>query len=95
MMLKWSDVVESQRRRADEIARVDGRHEWRPRSPRLGARWVIAYRRALAWFGGVLVSVGCRLQTGYQAWTRSTESGHPATLRSDNLITDNNSGPCR
>jgi hypothetical protein len=94
-MLKWSDVVESQRRRADEIARADGRHGRRARAPRLASRWVIAYRRALASLGGVLVAVGCRLQSGYQAWTRSDESGYPAALRSDSLIIENNSGPCR
>ena len=94
-MLKWSDVLESQTRRADEIARINGRHGWRPRSPGLAARWVVAYRRALASFGGVLVTLGCRLQAGYQVWTRSHESSYPAALRSDSLIIENNSGPCR
>jgi hypothetical protein len=93
-MLKWSDVLESQRRRAGEVARADGLYG-RRRSLRLSARWMIAYRHALAWFGGVLVSVGCRLQAGYQTWTRSTDSGYPAALRSDSLIVENNSRPCR
>lgn len=94
-MVKWSDVVEAQRRRTDEIARADGRHGWRPRPSRLGARLVIAYRRALASLGTWLVAVGCRLQAGYQAWTSSDESRYPAGLSSDNLIVENNPGPCR
>jgi hypothetical protein len=55
----------------------------------------MGYRRILASFGGLLVTIGCRLQSGYQAWIRSDEGPYAAGLRSDNLVIENNSGPCR
>jgi hypothetical protein len=92
-MVRWSEVIEAQRRWKDEIARADGRGEWR--QPRRPARLVMAYRRALASLGGMLVSLGCRLQSGCQAWTRAEETRFSSSLRSDSLVAENNSGPCR
>jgi hypothetical protein len=93
-MVKWSDVIAAQRRSTDEIARADGRHGWRTQSPRRPARLVIAYRRALAYLGAQLVSLGCRLQARYQAWTGPDEGRFSPGLRSDSLIVENNSRPC-
>jgi hypothetical protein len=92
-MIRWSEVIEAQRRWTDEIARADGRSEWR--QPRRPTRLVMAYRRALASLGGLLVSVGCRLQVGYQTWTRAEEVRFTSGLRSDSFVAENNSGPCR
>ncbi|OGO71172.1 MAG: hypothetical protein A2Z37_06995 [Chloroflexi bacterium RBG_19FT_COMBO_62_14] len=93
-MVKWSDVIAAQRRWTDEIARADGRHGWRTQSPPRPARLVIAYRRALAYVGAQLVTLGCRLQTRYQEWTAPDEGRFSAGLRSDSLIVENNSRPC-
>jgi hypothetical protein len=91
-MLRWSEVIEAQRRWKVETARADGRHG--VRRARRPARLVMAYRGALASLGGLLVSLGCRLQSSYQSWTHAQEDRFSSGLRSNDLVTESNSGPC-
>jgi hypothetical protein len=92
-MIRWSEVIEAQKRWKDEVSRADGRYAWRP--ARRPSRLLMVYQRLLASLGGMLVSLGCRLQAGYLAWIRTEESRFASSLRSDSLVADNNSGPCR
>lgn len=92
-MVRWSEVIEAQRRWEDKIARADGRGEWH--QARRPVHLALAYRRALASFGEVLVSLGCRLQSGYQTWSRAEEARFISGLRSDSLVAENDTGPCR
>jgi hypothetical protein len=91
-MVRWSEVIDAQKRWTDEIARADGRPRWHTtaRPARLNA----FFRRALASLGVWMVSLGCRLQSGYETWTRIEEARFSSGLKSDGLAAGNNSPPC-
>jgi hypothetical protein len=91
-MVRWSEVIEAQRRWTDEIGRAGAGREWH----QLGrpARLAVVYRRALASLGEWMVAWGCRLQSGYQTWTRMEESRFATGLNSDGLLAEKDSTPC-